>query len=118
MRVWISGVVGFVGGVHLLEGGHHHHVATPSAARECAELSLRIGRPRLDGICPTCGGEAFELDDALLRLGPPPAAALPVGPISFDTSTTMPRTAALLDHEPTPARQLLVGFREGFEAAR
>jgi hypothetical protein len=37
--------------------------------------------------------------------------------VPYDTSITLPRTARLLDHEPTPVRRLLERFREEYEAA-
>ncbi len=104
--------------------------ATPSLASESAELILRIGDRRLEGIFHACGGEpatrrklalltceVFGLDVGLLRFAAPPTGALPDAPIPYDTSITMPRTAELLGHEPTPLRRLLERFREEYEAA-
>ena len=105
--------------------------ATPSLASQTADLILRIGERRLDGIFHCCGGvpvermelaelacDVFELDAALLESGPPPPDAMPQGGrVPYDTSITIPRTADLLDHEPTPVRTLLESFREEYEAA-
>jgi dTDP-4-dehydrorhamnose reductase len=104
--------------------------ATPSLASETADLILRIGERRLDGVFHACGGEAvdrielaqmactvFGLDEGLLRFGPPPAEVVPPFPIPYDTAITMPRTARLLDHTPTPAIELLRRFRKEYEAA-
>lgn len=111
------------------ESGNINMVATPSLATESAELALRIGDRRLGGIFHCCGGEAatrmelarlacevFELDPELLRSGPPPPNVMPAGPVPYDTSITMPRTADLLDHTPTPVRVLLERFREEYDA--
>jgi dTDP-4-dehydrorhamnose reductase len=106
-------------------------VATPSLATECAELILRIGERRLGGIFHTCGGEparrmelarlacdVFDLDPGLLRSGPPPAEAMPAGgSVPYDTSIVMPRTSELLDHTPSPLRDLLERFRREYDAA-
>ena len=104
--------------------------ATPSLASECAELILRIGERRLDGVFHTCGGEPMTrmelallacevigLDTSLIQSGPPDPAAMPDGPVPYDTSITMPRTARLLDHAPTSARRLLERFRREHESA-
>lgn len=104
--------------------------ATPSLASETAELILRIGERRLTGIFHCCGGEAisrmdlalvacevFGLDPGFLDTGPPDPAAMPAGSVPYDTSITMPRTARLLDHQPSPVRALLGRFREEYEAA-
>ncbi len=105
-------------------------VATPSLASETAELILRVAERRLDGVFHCCGGEAagrmelallacdvFDLDPGLVHSGPPDPGAMPPAPIPYDTSITMPRTAELLDHTPSPLRDLLIRFREEYEAA-
>jgi dTDP-4-dehydrorhamnose reductase len=105
--------------------------ATPSLASETAGMILRIGERRLSGIFHCCGGEpiermelarlaceVFDLDTDLLDSGPPDPDAMPAGGrVPYDTSITLPRTARLLDHEPTPVRTLLERFREEYEAA-
>jgi dTDP-4-dehydrorhamnose reductase len=105
--------------------------ATPSLASETADLILRIGERSLDGIFHCCGGEpiermqlaelacdVFELDSSLLDSGPPDPDAMPAGGrVPYDTSITIPRTAALLDHEPSPVRNLLERFRDEYEEA-
>jgi dTDP-4-dehydrorhamnose reductase len=105
--------------------------ATPSLASQTADLILRIGERRLTGVFHCCGGvpiermqlaelacEVFDLDSSLLDSGPPDPDAMPAGGrVPYDTSITIPRTAELLDHEPTPVRTLLERFREEYEAA-
>jgi dTDP-4-dehydrorhamnose reductase len=105
-------------------------IATPSLASESAELILSIGERRLDGIFHCCGGDAidrmglarlacevFDLDHTLLRSGLPDDEAIPGAFIHYDTSITAPRTSKLLDHRPTPLRELLARFRREYEAA-
>ncbi len=112
------------------EADNINMVATPSLASESAEMILSIGEKQLDGVFHCCGGDAigrmdlalltcdvFELDPGLLETGPPDPAAMPDAPIPYDTSITAPRTSELLDHQPTPVRDLLVRFREEYEAA-
>ena len=104
--------------------------ATPSLAIECGELILRIGERRLDGVFHTCGADAvgrmelahlacevFDLDPALVRSGPVPPDEMLPAPVPYDTSLTTPRTADLLDHPPTPIRELLRRFRAEYDAA-
>jgi dTDP-4-dehydrorhamnose reductase len=104
-------------------------IATPSLASESAELILRIGERRLQGNFHCCGRDAigrmglarlacevFELDPSLLRSGPPDDDAMHGASIPYDTSITAPRTSRLLDHQPTPLRELLVRFRREYEA--
>ncbi len=103
-------------------------IATPSLASECAELILRIGERRLDGIFHCCGADATErmelarlacdvldLDSGLLRSSPPAAESMPDVPIPYDTSLTSPRSSGLLDHQPTPVRDLLEQFRREYD---
>ena len=105
-------------------------VATPSLASQCGELMLRIAERRLSGVFHCCGADAvgrmelaeltcdvFGLETGLLRSGPPEESSMPGVPIPYDTSITAPRTADLLDHEPTPVRQLLERFRSEYETA-
>ncbi len=105
-------------------------IATPSLATESAEMILGIVERRLDGIFHCCGGEAmgrmalarlacevFGLDADLLDSGPPDPAAIPQGPVPYDTSITMPRTAELLEHTPSSVRSLLERFRVEYTAA-
>jgi len=105
--------------------------ATPSLASQTADLILRIVERKMTGIFHCCGGEpiermqlaelaceVFDLDSSLLDSGPPDPDAMPAGGrVPYDTSITIPRTAELLDHEPTPVRTLLEGFREEYETA-
>lgn len=105
-------------------------VATPSLASQCGELMMRIAERRLGGVFHCCGADAvgrmelaelacdvFGLDPDLLLSGPPDEAAMPGVPVPYDTSITAPRTANMLDHEPTEVRQLLERFRAEYESA-
>ena len=105
-------------------------IATPSLATETAGMILDIAERRLDGVFHCCGGEAvgrmalarltceaFDLDADLLRSGPPDPALMPDAPIPYDTSIIAPRTSELLEREPSRLRDLLVRFREEYEAA-
>lgn len=102
--------------------------ATPSLASESAALILTIGQRRLGGVFHCCGRDSagrmelarlacdvFELDAGLLRSAPPPPEAMAGMTVPFDTSLTMPRTAELLDHEPTPLPELLRRFRNEYQ---
>jgi dTDP-4-dehydrorhamnose reductase len=95
-------------------------VATPTLARDAAELMWRIVERDLDGIFHCCGGESvdrrelamraaqvFDLDPTLLDLGvePPPEALPPAVP--YDTSLDATRTAALLDAELPDVTEML-----------
>ncbi len=99
-------------------------VATPSLASESADLILDIGTRRLVGVFHCCGAEGigrmdlarltcevFDLDEGLLRSGPPDSSLFEGIPIPFDTTITRPRTSELLEHSPTPIRTLLERFR-------
>jgi dTDP-4-dehydrorhamnose reductase len=100
-------------------------VATPSLASDCAELMGRIIDLDRRGTFHCCGGEAigrwalaelaadvFGLDPALLRSGPPPAAAVPSGTrIPHDTSLTARATSEALDVELPSVRDQLERFR-------
>ncbi|MEP6661402.1 MAG: sugar nucleotide-binding protein [Acidimicrobiales bacterium] len=105
-------------------------VATPSLASECAELILQIGEERHTGVFHCCGAEAvgrfelarracrvFGLDESRLRTGPPDAASMPGVPIPYDTSISLPRTAEMLRHRPSPLTELLERFRAERELA-
>jgi dTDP-4-dehydrorhamnose reductase len=93
-------------------------VATPTLASDAAGLMWRIAERDLDGIFHCCGGEsvtraelaraaarAFELDESLLRFGPPEER--PSAPVPYDTSLDATATAAALGVElPGVAEQL------------
>ena len=87
-------------------------VATPTLATDAAELMRRIIEIGRTGIHHCCGGEAisrtelarraveaFELDSALLDVGPPQLEDLP-GPVPYDTSLECTATAAALGVTP------------------
>jgi dTDP-4-dehydrorhamnose reductase len=100
-------------------------VATPSLASDCAELMWRIIDRDREGTFHCCGGEAvgrwalaelaadvFDLDPALLRSGPPPAAAVPPGTrIPHDTSLTAIATSQELGVALPSVRDQLERFR-------
>jgi len=105
-------------------------VATPSLASESAMMILEIGRQGLTGIFHCCGADAvgrlelahlacdvFDLDEALVKSGPPPAGSFAGMRIPYDTSITAPRTSDLLERRPTPVRSLLESFREEYESS-
>ena len=105
-------------------------VATPSLASDCAELMWRIIDRDQQGTFHCCGGEAigrwalaelaadvFGLEAALLRSGPPPAAAVPIGTrIPHDTSLNAPATREALGVELPSVRDQLERFRHERES--
>ena len=112
------------------EADNINMIATPSLASDSADQILEIGERRLTGVFHCCGRDAvgrmelahlacdvFDLDPALLRSGPPDPEAMPGAPIPYDTSIVAPRTSQLLDRETVGVRELLVRFREEYEAA-
>ena len=113
---------------HVWESENINMVATPSLASECGDIMLEIGRRRLDGVFHLCGADSvsrrelahmtadvFDLDPNLLEFGPPPSE--PPVPIPYDTSITTPRTDQLLERQASSLQDLLVRFREEYEAA-
>jgi dTDP-4-dehydrorhamnose reductase len=99
-------------------------IATPTLASDGAELMWRIIERDGRGTFHCCGGETvgrrqlaelaaevFELDPSLLRFGPPPAGAVPPGPVPYDTSLTADATAAALDVALPSVREQLTRFR-------
>jgi dTDP-4-dehydrorhamnose reductase len=105
--------------------------ATPSLASHSARLVLHLCERRLSGVYHCVGGEAttrmelaraaaeaFDLDPALLRSGPPDPDALPPAPVPYDTSLDARATAAALGVSLPPVRQLLELYRaEGAEVS-
>jgi dTDP-4-dehydrorhamnose reductase len=107
------------------EGDDLNMIATPTLASDGAELIWRIIERDQRGTFHCCGGETvgrrqlaeravevFELDPSLLRFGPPPAGAVPPGPVPYDTSLTAHATAAALDVDLPSVREQLTRFRE------
>jgi dTDP-4-dehydrorhamnose reductase len=106
-------------------------VATPSLASLSSAWMLELAERGLRGIFHCCGGEAttrmelarqaaraFELDEGLLRSGPPDAAALPPAPIPYDTSLDAQLTARAVGRELPSVADLLAAFRGEREQAR
>jgi dTDP-4-dehydrorhamnose reductase len=106
-------------------------VASPVLATSAAELIHAILEHRLAGIFHCCGGEpidrralalraadAFELDAELLEFAPPPAAALPPGPVPYDTSLSGPATERALARRLPGVDELLTGLRAELEHER
>ena len=99
-------------------------VATPSLASVSAAWMLELAERGLRGVFHCCGGEAttrmrlaretalaFDLDEGLLRSGPPDPAALPPAPIPYDTSLDARRTSRALEREPPSVADLLRELR-------
>src|SRR5262249_53756748 len=81
------------------ESAEINEIATPTLASDAAELLWRLVERELVGTFHCCGAEAlhrvelarravaaFDLDEALLRTGPPDPAVLDGGRIPHDTS--------------------------------
>jgi dTDP-4-dehydrorhamnose reductase len=105
-------------------------VATPSLASLSAQWLLELAERGLRGVFHCSGGEAttrmqlarlaaqaFDLDEALLRSGPPDPAALPPAPVPFDTSLDTRMTARALGRERPSVGELLRAFRRERERA-
>jgi dTDP-4-dehydrorhamnose reductase len=99
-------------------------VATPSLASLSAAWLLDLAERDLHGVFHCCGGEAtsrmqlarqtarvFDLDEALLRSGPPDPQALPPAPIPYDTSLDARATAQALARDLPSVADLLRLFR-------
>jgi dTDP-4-dehydrorhamnose reductase len=69
-----------------------------------AEPSERIGLARE-------AADVFELDEELIRVGPPDPDGLPPAPIPYDTTLDAAATAAALGVELPSLRALLERFR-------
>jgi dTDP-4-dehydrorhamnose reductase len=106
-------------------------VASPVLATTAAELIHALVERRLKGIYHCCGGEpidrrslalrtaaAFGLDAGLLEFAPPPPAALPPGPVPYDTSLSGPATEDALDARLPGVDALLGGLRAELERDR
>jgi dTDP-4-dehydrorhamnose reductase len=94
------------------ESSQINEIATPTLASDAAELLWKLVERELVGTFHCCGAEslhrvelarravaAFELDEALLRTGPPDPAVLDGGRIPHDTSLDARASAAALDVE-------------------
>lgn len=105
--------------------------ATPTLASDAAELIWLALERESAGILHCVGGEhvdrlelarravdAFELDPALLEVGPPEASQLPAGGVPFDTRLDAAATAAELDVELPDLDTLLARLRTQIEECR
>ena len=99
-------------------------VATPSLASLSSAWLLELAERGLRGVFHCCGGQAttrtelartaaqvFELDESLLRVGPPGPDALPPARIPYDTSLDARGTALALGRNLPSVRELLHGLR-------
>jgi dTDP-4-dehydrorhamnose reductase len=107
-----------------------NEIATPTLASDAAELMWRLVERGLTGTFHCCGGEslhrvelarravaAFELDDGLLRVGPPDPAVLEGGRVPHDTSLDARATAAALGVELPGVDAMLGRMREELDEA-
>jgi dTDP-4-dehydrorhamnose reductase len=91
------------------DGDGLNAIATPTLATDAAELIWRALERGVTGTLHCVGGEhadrvtlarravaAFGLDPELLRVGPPPADAIPRGAIPYDTRLNASATAVAL----------------------
>ena len=103
--------------------------ATPTLASDAGELILRAIERDAGGILHCCGGEhadriglarraveVFELDEALLGVGPPDPGAIPPGGAPFDTRLDAAHTARVLDTELPDLTTMLGRLRAQMEA--
>jgi dTDP-4-dehydrorhamnose reductase len=106
-------------------------LATPTLATDAAELMWRALERGVTGVLHCCGGEhadrvglarraveAFDLDPALLDVGPPDPSALPPGGAPFDTRLDATRTAAALGVELADLETMLSRLRGQLEECR
>jgi dTDP-4-dehydrorhamnose reductase len=107
------------------ESSQINEIATPTLASDAAELLYRLVERELVGTFHCCGAEslhrvelarravaAFDLDETLLRTGPPDPAVLDGGRIPHDTSLDARATATALDVELPGVDAMLGRMRE------
>jgi dTDP-4-dehydrorhamnose reductase len=112
------------------DGDGLNALATPSLATDAGELVWRALERGLTGTLHCVGGEhadrvtlarravsAFGLDPELLRVGPPPAEALPAGRVPRDTRLDARATAAALDTDLPDLDTTLARLRAELESA-
>jgi dTDP-4-dehydrorhamnose reductase len=105
--------------------------ATPTLATDAAELIWRALELEATGTLHCVGGEhadrvtlarravaAFDLDPELLRVGPPPAEALPAGRVPRDTRLAATATAARLETDLPDLDTMLGRLRAELDATR
>jgi dTDP-4-dehydrorhamnose reductase len=105
-------------------------VATPTLATHAAEMIWRALERGTTGILHCVGGEhadrielarravsAFDLDPALLEIGPPNSAALPDGRVPFDTRLDAAATAAELRVDLPGLDRMLADLRAQLETS-
>jgi dTDP-4-dehydrorhamnose reductase len=124
---FVTAVVDALGagrGFTVWESDAINMIATPSLASLSSAWVLELAERGLRGVFHCCGGEAttrmelaraaaqvFELDESLLRSGPPDPGALPPARIPYDTSLDARATARALGHDLPSVRDLLRGLR-------
>jgi dTDP-4-dehydrorhamnose reductase len=104
-------------------------IATPSLASDCADIILQIGAESHQGIFHCCGAQSigrlelaqaacrlFQLDESLIRTGPPVWGDGPRYRVPHDSSIVAPRTEQLLRRNALPLDTLLGRFRDEYNA--
>jgi dTDP-4-dehydrorhamnose reductase len=112
------------------DGDGLNALATPTLATDAGELVWRALERGVTGTLHCVGGEhadrvtlarravsAFGLDPELLRVGPPPAEALPAGRVPRDTRLDARATAAALDTDLPDLDTTLARLRAELESA-
>ncbi len=103
--------------------------ATPSLASDCADIILQIAAESHRGIFHCCGAQSvgrlelahaacrlFQLDESLIRSGPPVWVDGPRYRVPYDSSIVAPRTEQLLRRQALPLDVLLGRFRDEYNA--
>jgi dTDP-4-dehydrorhamnose reductase len=107
------------------EDARINSVGTPTLATLAAEWMLELAESGARGVfhCMAAepvtrfelarrAAETFELDESLLRSGPPIEAELPAGPVPYDTSVDSQATARSIGRTPPTVAELLGRFRK------
>jgi dTDP-4-dehydrorhamnose reductase len=114
----------------IWDGDGLNVLATPTLATDAAELIWRAVSRGITGILHCCGAEhvdrvslarraveAFDLDEGLLGVGPPPSAVLGSEPVPRDTRLDGQRTAVALGIELPDLATMLGRLRGEFDGA-